>query len=286
MRDLERTIRQGWFFTGQRSLHLDRPRGSDPSGLAPHHFIVCTQNHDQVGNRADGARLNHAIDPAVYRASAALLLLAPQTPLLFMGQEWAAATPFLFFTDHQDELGRRITEGRRAEFGGFSAFADQSRREAIPDPQSPATFARSRLVWSETECAPHRGALRLHQRLLALRAGAAVFRGAKRFFEVRAADDHTLALWYPTEPLLVVVRLSGAAATVPMALQGSAHVALTTEDRDVVDDPRPPLVDASGVTFFRAGAIVIRGLPLAAGAASTSHAESRIRRHTHGNSDD
>src|SRR5690606_7489008 len=114
--DLAATIARGWFFTGQHSAHMGGPRGTDPQPLAPPQFVVCIQNHDQIGNRADGARLSHAIGAPEYRAVSALLLLAPQTPLLFMGQEWAASTPFLYFTDHNEELGRLVTQGRREEF--------------------------------------------------------------------------------------------------------------------------------------------------------------------------
>jgi maltooligosyltrehalose trehalohydrolase len=121
--DLAETLRRGWFFRGQRSTYLSGARGTDPSGLLPRQFVVCIQNHDQVGNRADGARLHHEIDPSAYRALSTLLLLAPQTPLLFMGQEWAATTPFQFFTDHNAELGLMVTAGRREEFGAFARSA-------------------------------------------------------------------------------------------------------------------------------------------------------------------
>jgi len=86
-------------------------------------MIFCLQNHDQIGNRPFGRRLHHQIDPALFRALSAVLLVAPETPLLFMGQEWAASSPFLYFTDHHQELGRLVTEGRRREFSRFDAFA-------------------------------------------------------------------------------------------------------------------------------------------------------------------
>src|SRR5262249_1613168 len=95
--DLAATIRQGWFYCGQRAPHLEQPRGTDPSAVALEQCVICLQNHDQVGNRAFGERLHHQIDPAAYRAASALLLCCPETPMLFMGQEWAASSPFLFF---------------------------------------------------------------------------------------------------------------------------------------------------------------------------------------------
>ena len=97
-------------------------------------YVICLQNHDQVGNRALGERLHHQIDPAAYRAATALLLCAPETPLLFMGQEWAASTPFLYFTDHPEALGRLVTEGRRQEFSGFEAVPRPGAARAHPRP--------------------------------------------------------------------------------------------------------------------------------------------------------
>ncbi len=111
------------------------PRGTDPAGIALSKFIFFLQNHDQIGNRAFGDRLHQQIDPAAWRAASVLLLVLPETPLLFMGQEWAASSPFLFFTDHHAELGRQVTEGRRREFARFASFSDPSVREKIPDPQ-------------------------------------------------------------------------------------------------------------------------------------------------------
>ena len=114
-------------------------------------FVFCTQNHDQVGNRPFGERLNHQIDAGRYAAAVALLLFAPETPMLFMGQEFAASTPFLFFTDFNPELGRLVTEGRRGEFADFRAFADPDMRDSIPDPQAESTFLASKLDLDRTE---------------------------------------------------------------------------------------------------------------------------------------
>jgi maltooligosyltrehalose trehalohydrolase len=259
MADVATTLRQGWFFTGQRSAHMEGPRGTDPSRLNPGQFVICTQNHDQIGNRADGARLHHEIDPAAYRAVTALLLLAPQTPLLFMGQEWAASSPFQFFTDHEEELGRKVTEGRREEFKSFAAFADPVRRAAIPDPQQRDTFERSRLQWSEVTRQPHAGFRRLHHRLLRLRLGSrALLERTRDTFEVRALDDHTIAIAYgpqgqdgPATPtrrdggLLLVARLSGGAGSVRIPAGGPCDLLLATEDADVVVGGLPPVIERS-----------------------------------------
>jgi maltooligosyltrehalose trehalohydrolase len=278
--DIATTIRQGWFFTGQYSAHLQERRGTDPRRLDPRQFVTCIQNHDQIGNRADGARLNHQIDAAVFRAVTTLLIAAPETPLLFMGQEWAAGTPFLFFTDHHDELGRQVTEGRRAEFAAFEAFADPTLRARIPDPQDARTFAASRLRWDEIEGEPHRSMLRLYQRLLGLRATAAPFRESGRdTFDARTLDDETVLLSREThspengaarqrEHLLVIVRLEGrGTVAVPGPASREWQVLLTTEDADLAPDPVPIDIstrDGLTVQFARPGAVVLRGPAFAA----------------------
>ena len=260
--DLASTLRQGWFFTGQRSKHMGEPRGTDPGGLRPEQFVICIQNHDQIGNRAIGERLNHQVDPATFRALSVLLLMAPQTPMLFMGQEWAAAAPFLYFTDHSEELGRKVTEGRRAEFGAFAAFADPAMREKIPDPQSPGTFARSRIDWAEITREPHAGMLRLYQRLLAVRHGGS---WSAEGHHAEALDDHSLLLASGT--LTTIVRLSGSGPVrLPRAVSRWRDAVVTTEDADVAADPRPLRIDTAErftVHFDRPGAIVLNGLSFA-----------------------
>jgi len=129
--DIAATARQGWLYRGQHAGYWGAPRGTDATGLALERFIIFLQNHDQIGNRATGDRLLHGIELAAWRAASALLLLLPETPLLFMGQEWGATTPFQFFTDHTADLGRAVAAGRREEFRRFAAFADPARREAI-----------------------------------------------------------------------------------------------------------------------------------------------------------
>jgi maltooligosyltrehalose trehalohydrolase len=273
--DLATTLRQGWFFTGQDSTYLGESRGTDPGGLSPKQFVVCIQNHDQIGNRADGARLNHQVDEATFRALSTLLLVAPQTPLLFMGQEWAASTPFLYFTDHHDELGRKITEGRREEFRSFAAFADEARHAVVPDPQAPETFERSRLRWEEMSREPHARVRRLYQRLLRARAASPAMRTRdRRAFDVRALDEATLLLTLVAgaqpgaDDVTTVVRLSGAGSVaLPDARRTWRDVVLTTEDPDVAHDARPIRVDTAmplTIHFERPGAIVFRGLSLAA----------------------
>jgi maltooligosyltrehalose trehalohydrolase len=273
--DLATTLRRGWFFCGQHSVHLQRPRGTDPAGLAPAQFIICLQNHDQVGNRALGERLHHEVDLAAYRAAVVLLLCAPETPLLFMGQEWAASTPFLYFTDHNFELGKLVTEGRRREFESFSAFSAPAARRRIPDPQEPGTFVASQLNWTEQIQPPHAAVLRLHAALLALRRREPALQAPPwTAVDVMAVADEALLLRRTggNSLLLIVVRLRGA-GPVPLPhfaraegagseLEEAWHEVLSTEDPRFSPDPMPVQVDRLGSTpcvhFARPGAVVLR----------------------------
>ncbi|OYW73078.1 MAG: malto-oligosyltrehalose trehalohydrolase [Verrucomicrobia bacterium 12-59-8] len=178
--ELADELRHGWYYRGQLSKHLGALRGSAGDHLPPEKFAFCISNHDQVGNRAFGERLHQLTTPAAYRAASALLLLAPATPMLFMGQEWGAETPFQYFTNHNDELGRLVTEGRLKEFARFPEFRDPEIARTIPDPQCNETFLRSKLDWSELERSPHVELLDLHRECLRLRAGESALRPVSR----------------------------------------------------------------------------------------------------------
>ncbi len=168
--EIARAVRDGWVFSGQHAAHHGGLRGTSPVNVPIAAPVICLQNHDQVGNRAHGERLHHQVSPAAWLAASALLLTAPETPLLFMGQEWAASSPFLFFTDHGDELGALVVVGRRSEFGRFAAFSDPRTRELIPNPQEEATWRRCVLDWDERNSPPHAHVLAETTALLAIRA--------------------------------------------------------------------------------------------------------------------
>jgi malto-oligosyltrehalose trehalohydrolase len=174
VRQLGRALAEGFAFQGDASPYRGgEARGTASAHLPPLAFVNALQTHDQVGNRAFGERLATLAEAAgrdaALRALTACVLLAPSPPMLFMGEEWAASTPFLFFCDFGGELAAAVTRGRRAEFGRFKRFADPAVRDSIPDPNALATFERSRLDWDERGRAPHAGWLALHRRLLALR---------------------------------------------------------------------------------------------------------------------
>ncbi len=141
---LARCLAEGFAYQGEPSAHAGgQARGTPSAGLPSTAFVICLQNHDQVGNRAMGERLTVLADKDALRAAVVLLLMTPQIPLIFFGEEFGTATPFLFFTDHNAELGKLVTQGRRKEFAKFAAFTDPATREKIPDPNDPATFAAS-----------------------------------------------------------------------------------------------------------------------------------------------
>lgn len=168
---LGRALAEGFIYQGQTSeFRNGQARGEPSAHLPPEAFVGFLQNHDQVGNRAFGERLHAFADPRRERAALACLLLAPQIPMLFMGEEYAASTPFLFFCDFGGELAQAVRNGRREEFARFAAFADGKAREKIPDPGAASTFEASRLRWEEREHGLHRERLELVRQLLAIRA--------------------------------------------------------------------------------------------------------------------
>ena len=152
--------REGYYFKYEPTLEALADcvrRSSDPA------HILCIQNHDQIGNRAQGDRLNSLVPVDAYLAALAVVLFLPGTPLLFMGQEWAASSPFLYFSDHEGDLGHQVSEGRRKEFEHFESFKDP------PDPQAKETFERSHLRFHEASEGDHARVLQAHRTLLRLR---------------------------------------------------------------------------------------------------------------------
>lgn len=181
---LARCLAEGFAYQGEPSRFRDGARRGEPSaGMPPTAFVNCLQNHDQVGNRAFGERLAALTEPEALRAAVAVLLLAPSPPLLFMGEEWAAPEPFLFFCDLDDELKPAVRDGRRREFQRFSAFRDPSARARIPDPTAEETFRASVLDWRRRDDPAHQAMLEHYRRLLHLRLGEIVPR-------LRGIGDH------------------------------------------------------------------------------------------------
>ncbi len=167
---LGRCLVEGFAYQGEQSLFRNgAARGERTASLPPGAFVSFLQNHDQVGNRAFGERITTLADPRPVRAAMATLLLAPAPPLLFMGEEFGAREPFLFFCDFEKGLAEAVAAGRRNEFAGFARFSDPDSRAGIPDPNTATTFEASRLDWDELTQPRHRDWLRFYRQLLKLR---------------------------------------------------------------------------------------------------------------------
>jgi maltooligosyltrehalose trehalohydrolase len=166
---LGRSLAEGFAYQGEHSRFRDRARGEPSAQLPPAAFVGFLQNHDMVGNRAFGTRIQAFADSRLIPAAYACLLLSPQIPMLFMGEEFAASTPFLFFCDFGPELALSVSNGRRHEFKRFAAFASDAAVARIPDPNAESSFTASKLRWQERHVSPHRERLDFIRELLALR---------------------------------------------------------------------------------------------------------------------
>ncbi len=162
---LAKALKEGFVYDGIYSRYRNRIHGRTAIDVSPEHFVGFLQNHDQVGNRAKGERLNYLLSEKQLKTGTALTMTAPFLPLLFQGEEWAASTPFLFFTDHQDPaLSQAVKKGRQSEFTAFGWNPDE-----IPDPQAEETFLKSKLHWKELQSGIHKRLLKWHRSLIQLR---------------------------------------------------------------------------------------------------------------------
>jgi len=165
-----RALAQGFIYQGEPSrFRGGQPRGEPGAHLPLAAFVSFLQSHDQIGNRAFGERIDRLGDPVLLGAAYACVLLSPHIPMLFMGEEFAASTPFQYFCDFGGDLGQAVSRGRREEFGRFAAFADEDARSRIPDPNAESTILASKLRWAERGQAPHKDWLDWIQRLLQTR---------------------------------------------------------------------------------------------------------------------
>jgi malto-oligosyltrehalose trehalohydrolase len=238
LEQLGRVLTEGFAFQGELSTVAGNlPRGESSIELPPTAFVNFLQNHDQIGNRALGERLAKLIEPRCLRAALAILLLAPQPPMLFMGEEYAAVQPFCYFCDYQGGLARAITEGRRNEFASFQAFADPAARARIPDPNDPATFTVCKLAWQEREQAPHRQWLEYTRELLRVRA------------------SHVTPLINRLLKQRAVYLLSGASLSVDWPLENQSRLVLRA---NLSADPVEPVTagaEAAATLLFHSAAL-------------------------------
>jgi maltooligosyltrehalose trehalohydrolase len=166
-------VKWGFLYQGQRYRWQRHRRGTPTYGLGPERFVIFLDNHDQVANSGRGERVHLLTSPGLYRSMTALLLLAPNTPMLFQGQEFASTSPFYYFADHNEELSRLVRLGRVEFLAQFRSLATPEMRACVPDPASHESFLRSKLDFNERR--RNEAAYDLHKDLLKLRREDAVF---------------------------------------------------------------------------------------------------------------
>jgi maltooligosyltrehalose trehalohydrolase len=219
---LAKVCERGFLHDGTWSSFREREHGApiDPETVPPWRLVVCSQNHDQVGNRAAGDRLTESLDDDQLVCAALVTLCSPFTPMLFQGEEWAASTPFQFFTSHTDpEIGRATSQGRHEEFARHGWDAD-----LVPDPQDVGTFERSKLDWSEPDAPRGARTLAAYQRLAGLRREHADLT-APAYAEC-TADEDTRVFTMRRGALTVVVNFGGQEQTVEV---GASEILFETE---------------------------------------------------------
>jgi malto-oligosyltrehalose trehalohydrolase len=202
---LARCLKEGFLYQGEPSPYRgNKRRGSPSADLPPTAFVLFLQNHDQIGNRAFGERLTSLSDQAALEAAIALQLLCPQIPLIFMGEEQASTSPFLFFTDHNSDLAKAVREGRRREFAGFAKFSDQETLAKIPDPNAFETFEQSKPAAHPTIAGKRQA---LYQQLLRLRSAEIVPRleGARTLDARAIGSAAVLARWRMGDGAVLVI---------------------------------------------------------------------------------
>jgi len=185
--ELARVIERGQLYEGQTFPLTGKPRGKPAGAVARPRLLYALQNHDQIGNRAHGDRIHASAGEDAYVAASLLLLFLPSTPLLFMGQEWASSSPFLYFCDHEQAIGAAAAHGRREEFGHFEAFR-AGEVQPVPDPQNPESFLRSKLDWTERREPGHARVLHFYERALGLRKTDPVLSGETTLHAKHIAD--------------------------------------------------------------------------------------------------
>jgi maltooligosyltrehalose trehalohydrolase len=230
--DLAKALRDVYVYDGRWSPFRRRLHGRPFGDLSGHRALAYAQTHDQVGNRAKGERLSRLVGPGRLRIAAAVVLTSPFVPMLFMGEEWGSATPFLYFTDHRDpKVAQAVRDGRRYDFARVGWDPGD-----IVDPQSPEAFERSKLDWTEPEREPHRSLLEWYRSLIALRRAVPELTDGRRDAVDVACDEE--AGW---------MRIARGSITVAFALHGDVDVPLgdRTADLALASDPHVALRDGN-----------------------------------------
>jgi maltooligosyltrehalose trehalohydrolase len=198
--DLHKALKNVFVYDGQYSHYRKRRHGRPPSGLSAHHFVHFDQNHDQVGNRGYGERLEHLIGLDAAKVSIGLVLTAPYIPMLFMGEEWATTSPFLYFADHEDEdLRKSVAEGRKREFAAFGFSGE------VPNPEDHETYERSKLNWDEQSHGKHAEMLAWVKALIHLRRNHIAFNdGDTNHIQIYTDNDRQILVMERDEARVLI----------------------------------------------------------------------------------
>lgn len=229
LHQVAKALGQAWVFTGDYSPYRRRVHGRPAPGVSGSRFVVFLHNHDQVGNRAQGDRKTHMAGMTAGRAKigAALTVLSPFVPMLFQGEEWAASSPFLYFTDHQDQaLGEAVSVGRRQEFASFGWAP-----EDVPDPQDRQSFTRSKLRWDEVDAPGHASILAWYRHMISLRRSLGVLTDGRRDQVRTSVDEKQGWLVVSRGPVTVAVNLGAETVILPLtaAQRGPAELLAASE---------------------------------------------------------
>jgi maltooligosyltrehalose trehalohydrolase len=235
---LAAALERVYVYDGRFSPYRQRTHGRPIGDVAGSRFVVAAQNHDQVGNRAVGERLEHIVGPNRAKIAAAVLLMGPGVPMLFQGEEWASSSPFQYFTAHEDAgLGKAVSEGRRREFAAFGWQPSQ-----VPDPQASATFERSRLNWDEVGWQEHAEMLAWYRDLISLRRSSPELRDDD-LAKVRVSFDEEAAWLTMTRGSLTMAlnlasdaRIIGLAAPSALLLASNEDVTVRAETLSLPPD--------------------------------------------------
>ncbi|MGM0489800.1 MAG: malto-oligosyltrehalose trehalohydrolase [Planctomycetota bacterium] len=229
--DLAKVLTEGMAYDGRYSKFRRRCHGRPAAGLSGNQFIGCLQNHDQVGNRALGERTSQLLSRGQLKIGAALVMTSPFVPMLFQGEEWGAATPFLYFTDHQDaELGEAVKHGRRDEFSDFDW-----KPEDIPDPQAEESWLRSKLDWEEPSRSPHKELRQWHRSLISLRRRLGCLKNGRLAATEVEFDEEARWLIMTRAPAVVICNFSESPQTIRCSAIKHKQVALASESGITID---------------------------------------------------
>ena len=228
--DLHKALKHSYVYDGQYSGYRKRRHGRPADGLSAHHFVHFDQNHDQVGNRGYGERLEHLIGIDAAKVSIGLLLTAPYIPMLFMGEEWATSSPFLYFADHEDEAMRRsVAEGRQREFAAFGFDGD------VPNPEDPKTYESSKLNWDEQNTGKHAEMLQWVKSLIKLRRCTVALNDGDMHHLRVSSDDERRTLTMERDEVRVAINFGE--ESYRFGLLNGEHLELVSRDEiDVVNN--------------------------------------------------